>query len=372
MSWLILILTAFWLAFLLVEARQTRRARSQLSHVIHVNGTRGKSTVCRLIEAGLRAGGLRVFCKTTGTDPMTIDVNGAEELLTRRGRANIKEQIKILQRAAGQGAQVLIVECMALQPELQYAAQHQILQANIGVITNVRRDHTDVMGETLEEICGALCNTVPKNGVLFTAERGQTAGMAAAARRMGSELVAVCPGGDEPGFDFAENIALALAVCQRLGVSRETALEGMARFKRDPFALALYRVCGAVWINGLSVNDVQSTCMVWESLRERYGLGGKRLILLVNNRADRGSRTRDMLQACLSLSPREVWLLGASQGYMRARLEGRSILVKDFSSAGALDFSGLDEGCAVFAIGNIAGEGRAVLARVEEEGTPFV
>ena len=112
--------------------------------------------------------------------------------------------------------------------------------------------------------------------------------------------------------------------------------------------------------------------MVWESLRERYSLGGKRLILLVNNRADRGSRTQDMLQACLALSPREVWLLGASQGYMRARLEGRSILVKGFPGARALDFSGLDEGCAVFAIGNIAGEGRAVLARVEEEGIPFV
>ena len=41
MSWLILILTAFGLAFLLVEASQTRRARKQLSHVIHVNGTRG-------------------------------------------------------------------------------------------------------------------------------------------------------------------------------------------------------------------------------------------------------------------------------------------------------------------------------------------
>jgi len=51
-SWLILILTALWAAFLLREARQTRKARGQLSHVIHVNGTRGKSTVCRLIEAG--------------------------------------------------------------------------------------------------------------------------------------------------------------------------------------------------------------------------------------------------------------------------------------------------------------------------------
>lgn len=372
MSWLILILTIFWLGSLFVEAGRTRRARRQLAHVVHVNGTRGKSTVCRLIEAGLRAGGLRVFCKTTGTDPMTIDVDGREELLVRRGKANIKEQIKILQRAADQRAQVLIVECMALQPELQYAAQHQILQADVGVITNVRRDHTDVMGESLSEICDALCNTVPRNGVLFTGEQGQGERMSAAARRMGSRFFAVRPDGEEPAFDFPENIALALAVCEHLGISRETALTGMARFKRDPFALTLHRVHGGVWINGLSINDVQSTCMVWENLKEKYGWGDKRLILLVNNRADRGSRTQDMVRVCLALSPGEVWLLGASQGYMQARLNRRSIPARRFANAEALNLTGLDESCVVFAIGNIAGEGRAVTARVEREGTPFV
>ena len=60
MSWLILLLTLLWLGYLLAEARQARAARRRLDHVVHVNGTRGKSTVCRLIEAGLRAGGLRV------------------------------------------------------------------------------------------------------------------------------------------------------------------------------------------------------------------------------------------------------------------------------------------------------------------------
>ncbi|HPG96753.1 MAG TPA: poly-gamma-glutamate synthase PgsB, partial [Rectinema sp.] len=34
---------------------------------ILVNGTRGKSTVTRLIAAGLAAGGLRVYAKTTGS-----------------------------------------------------------------------------------------------------------------------------------------------------------------------------------------------------------------------------------------------------------------------------------------------------------------
>ena len=40
---------------------------------IHVNGTRGKSSVTRLIAAGLRAGGLNTFAKTTGTIPRIIN-----------------------------------------------------------------------------------------------------------------------------------------------------------------------------------------------------------------------------------------------------------------------------------------------------------
>ena len=57
---------SLYLLYLVWEAYTVRIARRKLDHVIHVNGTRGKSTVSRLIEAGLRAGGLRVFCKTTG------------------------------------------------------------------------------------------------------------------------------------------------------------------------------------------------------------------------------------------------------------------------------------------------------------------
>ena len=82
----VLFLAALYFAYLTAEARRAARDRAALSHIVHVNGTRGKSSVSRLIEAGLRAGGLRVFCKTTGTDPMTIDVSGREEPIRRRGR----------------------------------------------------------------------------------------------------------------------------------------------------------------------------------------------------------------------------------------------------------------------------------------------
>lgn len=370
MNVLIAVLAVCWLAGLVWEARRADADRAKLAHVVHVNGTRGKSTTSRLIEAGLRAGGLRVFCKTTGTDPMTIDVEGREELIVRRGKANIKEQLGIMHRAAQQGAEVLVVECMAVQPEFQYAAQHRILKADVGVITNVRRDHTDVMGTTLAEICDALCNTVPKNGVLFTGEQVQAERMGRKAQQMGSAFYPIRPDGTEPDFDFAENIALALAVCEHLGVDRATALAGMAGFKRDPFALSLHDLGKGVFINGLSINDIQSTCMVWEQVKEKLGNPGGRFIVLVNNRADRGSRTQDMRQTAIRLAPDEVWLLGAGRGYMKRGIEKAlpDTRVYSYDSAAALDFDSLGPQDVVFAIGNIAADGRELMARVREEG----
>ncbi len=370
----LLCLSLVCLGFLLWEAHTVRAARARLAHVVHVNGTRGKSTVSRLIAAGLREGGVRVFCKTTGTDPMTIDVDGREEPLRRRGKANIKEQIAILRRAAAQGAQVLVVECMAITPELQSASQEDILRSDIGVITNVRRDHTDVMGDTLPQIADALCRTVPRRGVLLTAETVMTARLQTAAERSGSRFVCVPVRGDEGTIDFPENVALALAVCEELGVPRETALAGMRRFSRDPYALSLYRLGKAAFVGGLSINDIQSICMVWDKLCAERGWQDKKLTLLINNRGDRASRTEDMLRVCPALHPAEVWLMGASRGYMKRGLRRRlpDAAVRELSGGTDIAVDGLTEDQVIFAIGNIAGGGRELMEYVRREGSALV
>ncbi|MCR5826328.1 MAG: poly-gamma-glutamate synthase PgsB [Oscillospiraceae bacterium] len=372
MTAVLLALAALWLALLVREKRRADRDRAALRHVVHVNGTRGKSTVSRLIDAGLRAGGLRVFCKTTGTDPMTIDVAGVEAPLVRRGRANIKEQLAILHRAAAQHADVLVVECMAVLPELQHTAQHQMLRADVGVITNVRRDHTDVMGDTLPRIARSLSNTIPRGGVLLTAETGQAALLQQRAAALGSRFVPVCPDGTEPDFDFPDNIALALAVCAELGVPRATALAGMRAFHRDPYALRLYRCGGAVFVNALSANDVQSSVLIWEGLRARFP--ARTLSILVNNRPDRGSRAQDMAEVCVRLRPARVLLLGAAQGFMRLQLRARlpEAQVTGLKNAAALDLAAFGEGDAVLLVGNIAGQGRALTQRLREEGEELV
>ena len=45
---------------------------------IHVNGTRGKSSVTRLIGSALREGGIQTISKVTGTYPRLILENGCE------------------------------------------------------------------------------------------------------------------------------------------------------------------------------------------------------------------------------------------------------------------------------------------------------
>lgn len=371
---LLIILCALWLSCLLLERRRARRDRAALAHVVHVNGTRGKSTVTRLIAAGLRAGGLRVVCKTTGTDPIVSDADGSEHPIRRIAPSNIREQLRILHRAAAQNADVLVIECMAVQPELQRVTQHEMLLGDVGVITNVRLDHTDVMGQTLEEIAASLCSTVPANGVLFTTEERVAPLLSEAAAASGSAFFRVRPQGDEPPFDFAENIALALAVCAHLGVARETALRGMRSFSRDPYALSLRRLGGGIFVNALSVNDPDSTQAVYHAVRQRLSGEITRTILLFNNRVDRGTRTRDMVRTALALMPDEVWLMGGGQEYCRRTLRknGFSAPVKKLGHSFAAELRAIEAGTLVFAAGNIAADGRKLMEFVQKEGERIV
>src|SRR3989442_1283603 len=60
-----------------------RQSRGKIAIRIHVNGIRGKSSVVRLIAAGLRQGGIRTWAKVTGTLPRLVDENGNDVPIVR-------------------------------------------------------------------------------------------------------------------------------------------------------------------------------------------------------------------------------------------------------------------------------------------------
>ena len=81
------------LALGLAERVARDRALAALPIRIHVNGTRAKSTVTRLIWSALLEAGIPAVAKTTGTAPRLLLPDGREVPLRRRGPANIREQL---------------------------------------------------------------------------------------------------------------------------------------------------------------------------------------------------------------------------------------------------------------------------------------
>jgi poly-gamma-glutamate synthase PgsB/CapB len=278
-----------------------------LRHVpirIHVNGIRGKSTVTRLIGAALREGGFKVLTKTTGKAARIIRNDGTEERLERFGKPNIREQVAIMNRAVEEGMDALVIECMAIQPELQRVAEHKLIQATVGVITNVRADHMDVIGPTLNDVARNLGNTIPDNGTLVTAETTHIDVLEERAKAVGSQVIRANPEDiDEETLrkftylNFRENVAIALEVARLLGIPDEVALRGMLKARPDPGLMTIRRTkvedTEFTFINAMGVNDKDSTTVVFRELEKRGYFEGKALVGLFHARGDRISRTTD-------------------------------------------------------------------------------
>lgn len=273
------------LLYFIIEKRRNEACLASFKAVIHVNGIRGKTSTCRYLDAALRSR-YKVFTKTTGTDARMIDVSGREIPVRRLGPANIHEQLRIIRRARKEGAEILILECMAVNPELQRIAQEQIVKSSITVITNVRYDHIFEMGDTLEEIAASLSATIPENGALYTADADAAAFFAEICRKRNCRLV-TCPATGTA----EENIGIARAVSASLGITEEDFLKSLPMVKEDFGARHLYRIQkenggGFHFLNLFSANDPESTRNLVETVRADYS----DICFLYNHREDRPDR----------------------------------------------------------------------------------
>ncbi|UCF48446.1 MAG: poly-gamma-glutamate synthase PgsB [Myxococcales bacterium] len=358
-----------------------RRRLGRIPIRIHVNGTRGKTSVTRLIAAGLREAGVRCVAKTTGTVPRFILPNGREVPVYRPGGPNVIEQKQSVTMAAAQRAEALVVECMALQPHLQWLSESKLVRATHGVITNARPDHLDVMGPTEEDVARALAGTVPVGGVFVTAERSHREFFQQVAEDRGSRFRGaedICnpiTPNDVAAFPYLEhqeNIELALAVCEEVGVDNETALRGMWRAKPDPGAMTEDEVeffgRHIVFVNGFAANDPISTRYIWEQSLRRHRELEKR-IAVFNCRSDRADRSQQLAASYAGWTQAdEVVLLGTGQ-YIFARAAVKSgldptrlVFVDRTHPADIFEILlGLAESSAlVMGLGNIAGPGLAL------------
>ncbi len=383
----------FMIAAGIAEYALHRRNLKKIPLRIHVNGTRGKSSVTRLIAAGLNRGGIAAVAKTTGTLPRIILPDGTEFPVYRPSRANIIEQLRIISFAARNQARALVIDCLALQPYLQALCETRLVRSTHGVITNAREDHLDVMGPTERDVALALLGTTPPGGVLYSCEKDYPVEFARACREKKTRLVTIADeeidalgSADIDGFPYVEhpeNVALALRVCRDLGVDRDTALTGMHAVRPDPGAMKdiTVRFFGKTihFVNGFAANDPESTEQIWRMALEKHHAAPRR-IMVINCRLDRPDRSRQFGEALHQWpAPDRYILIGSGSYFLIKAAASRGVHPALFVNAEGLGaeriFEEIVNHCGprsiIMGAGNTAGPGLEIIKYFYNRATPL-
>lgn len=297
---------------------------------IHVNGTRGKSSITRLIAGSLREAGYKTIAKTTGTQPRLIDENGDEETINRWGIPRIVEQMKIISKISKKEPDVVVMECMAISPEMQWITENKMIKSDIGIISNVRLDHTDKMGDTLEEIAETLALSIPAEGELVTADQDfyQYFKTTANEKNTTTQLANADEISDDnlKNFDYPvykENIACALQVSRHLNIEDEIAIRGMQKAKPDPGTLRFFQYSinnkNVYLINAFAANDYISTLKTWNKWKEWYEFNEYKnlpIIGVYNNRSDRSFRLKQLAKLRKNINFEELIIMNNKLFYI--------------------------------------------------------
>jgi poly-gamma-glutamate synthase PgsB/CapB len=367
------------LGLLIIEKSAFQSSVSNLQLRIHVNGTRGKSSVTEYIAAGLLNTRPEVMAKVTGIVPKIIH-NGLEHTIKRTGGARVQEQINVIRYAAKNKVNSLVLECMSISPELQ-RMESRFFKPHIYVITNIKDDHREEMGKNCEEQADAICQAIPENCTVLTNEILFLGKIKESAAGKGSQvLIPQVPDNESwsnlPFGVFPENVRLALAVCDAAGADSQLAREGIMKHlenRESPLTTIHYDVGEIKFLNAFAVNDVESTVHFIQYWQEKIGYQDK-ISLILNTRADRPIRT-DLFAGWLAqgiLIFENIIVTGdhamrARYSLLKAGIDKRKLFVWrskqiDNLKEHLLKIAG--DGSLVVGIGNIGGDGFNILNKL--------
>lgn len=381
--------------YLFFERLNLTREWKRIPLRIAVTGTRGKSTVARFIAASLREAGFSVLGKTTGSRPVLILPDGQEEEIDRKGLATILEEKKVLKRGASLGVQALVVELMSIQPESSFVESRRILLPHLLVITNVRVDHREEMGVTKPDVAKSLASAIPAEATVFLPDEEFYPEFESAARKVNAKIVRVKknetgewerPEGLSSLLNFEENLRLALAVSEHLGIDRNVALRGIAKAEPDFGSLKIWEAelgtPPAPWllVSAFAANDPESTSLILTRIKDRLSLPGRKLVGILNFRQDRGDRTMQWINALEEgyfSSFHKLFFMGAHARALRMRKRSNLLpaiapIVANSPAAIMEKVAGEIDGDAVLVgIGNMGGLGADIVHYWKKIGRPY-
>jgi hypothetical protein len=314
-----------------------------------VTGSRGKSSLVRLICAGLGADGTQTRGRVTGVIPRELffgsgsgPAHGGERRIVRNSPGHV-EEMRWWLRQIPRGVEAVVMENSAVQPDLQGLAALW-LRPVLTVWTNAREDHQDAWGPGPEAAFSALLRGVPEEGrssLLLSAELGAGRLACRLEGRKGPVFAL-----EKDGRDYREsNLLLAEKALDLLGFSSDRARAAMRALPPDVADFRVFRLeDGTRLAAAFSANDLQST----EHLFSLLGWAEAETSVLFADRDDRSAR-RESFAPFLARRWREVRVADK-------REDPRAVT------------GWMGGGKKVFGCGNVAGFPLEILLSLQKEG----
>lgn len=357
---------------------------------ITVTGTRGKSSVTRIIASILREHGKKVLAKTTGSEAKWILPDGTENEIKRRGIPSIIEQKKLLKQANRMKVDCIVSEIMSIHPENHFAESQQILKPHIVVMTNVRLDHTDAMGNSLEQIASVFSQDVPEKAIVFIPENENFAIFSSTVERKSGQLFRVAPemshrlkayNFSSIKNEFGENIDLAYAVAKYLDIDDRVIANGIEKASHDMGHFKIWKFSvenkkkNFYFVNGFAANDPQSTVNLIAKIKEDMSFSSQRIYGILNLRSDRAERTLQWIQFLQSDAGNifsQLFICGPHAPIVRRKLK-IGLVMKHHSPEKILEIISeiADDQSVIFGFGNIAGMGRKIIDDLNRIGVEY-
>ncbi|ACZ19951.1 hypothetical protein Taci_1737 [Thermanaerovibrio acidaminovorans DSM 6589] len=310
---------------------------------ILVTGTRGKSSVVRLLVHLMASCGMDPVGRITGVVPRQISPRG-ERVIRRLCPSSVEEMRWWIGMNPGRS---LVMENSAVRPDLQHLAARW-LKPDLVVLTSARRDHQEEWGDS--DPLRVLLLGVPL-GTPLLVPRGMGERARGVRDLLGSPGPVVEPGplavGGLPEV-AAWNLELAAGAMEFLGLP----VDPISLGKLPGDLLGDFRVVSGRGFRlalAFSANDVESTGLLLRSLGWDVGS----LTIWYHHRPDRPRRLREFLRWIRSLGlRREPILTGGSRwAILNPSVEGRWIRPADWREM-LQRLGGMGD---VFGCGNVSG-----------------
>ncbi|MCG6193717.1 poly-gamma-glutamate synthase PgsB [Leptospira sp. FAT2] len=342
MPFAIAIFSLIFLSFcaaLWIEKRNHLSIQKRIPIRIHINGTRGKSSITRLAHSILVEAGWNVYSKATGSAASLLFPDRSERRIFRN-KISISEQKSFLRFAARKCADAVVMECMAVQPKYQKESEDILISATHAVIANVRNDHGEWI-DTEETALRSFAHTIPKDGVLIvgknleqneilrrSAEQNRTSVLNADSSFTTAQIDAALLTMRYP--EHRENVEIAIRLCETLGVTAEAIVKGIASCAPDPGALRVQTIELEEQIKTFVFAFAANDTISWEQILKAQlatSAGGS-VVVVFNSKRERPFRTVEFANLFSKRAEiKEILFWGPWFSLFRSRYRGNAALI---------------------------------------------